>query len=189
MIVRGNSGAGKTSVATAVRAQLASTCAVVGQDVIRRTILKERDTPGGANIGLVSTVARYALDNGFAVIVEGILHAGHYGDMLTELVADHRGRTGIYYLDVSFEESLRRHATRPQAAEFGPDDMRQWYRARDLLRLPGEQVVPHSSSLDETTHRILCDNFRPVACPRCEQAAAVSGNESSWRSDGLHAVY
>lgn len=159
VIVRGNSGSGKSSVALAVRSQLGRTCAVVAQDVIRRTILKERDVPGGANIGLISTVARYALDAGFHVIVEGILHAERYGDMLAALATDHRGRTGIYYLDVSFEESLRRHATRPQASEFGPEHMREWYRERDLLGLPGEQLVPHASSLQDTVGRIISEMF------------------------------
>ncbi|WP_236809023.1 hypothetical protein [Amycolatopsis albispora] len=115
--------------------------------------------PGGVNIGLLSTVTRYALDNGFHVIVEGILPAEHYGDMLGELAADHRGRTGVYYLDVSFEESLRRHATRPQAAEFGPEHMREWYRGRDLLGLDGEQLVPPTSSLQDTVGRILAEVF------------------------------
>lgn len=159
MIVRGNSGSGKSSVALAVRSQLGRTCAVVPQDVIRRTILKERDMPGGANIGLISTVARYALDAGFHVIVEGILHAERYGGMLGDLAADHCGRTGVYYLDVSFEESLCRHATRPQAAEFGADDMRGWYCNRDLLGIPGEQLIPETSTLRQTTARILHDVF------------------------------
>ncbi|MGC7094395.1 kinase [Amycolatopsis lurida] len=159
MIVRGNSGAGKSCVALAVRSQLGRTCAVVAQDVIRRTILRERDVPGGVNIGLLSTVARYALDAGFHALVEGILPAEHYGEMLAELAADHHGRTGIYYLDVSFDESLRRHATRPQAAEFGPEHMREWYRERDLLGLPGEQVVPPTSSLQDTVGHILADMF------------------------------
>lgn len=158
-IVRGNSGSGKSSVALAVRSHLGRTCAVVAQDVVRRTILKERDVPGGVNIGLLSTVARYALDNGFHVIVEGILHAERYGDMLADLVADHRGRTGVYYLGVSFEESLRRHATRPQAAEFGPEHMREWYCERDLLGLDGEQLVPPTSSLQDTVGRILAEVF------------------------------
>lgn len=158
-IVRGNSGSGKSSVALTVRSQLGRTCAVVAQDVIRRTVLKERDVPGGTNIGLISTVARYALDAGLHVIVEGILHAERYSDMLTDLIADHRGRTGVYYLDVSFEESLRRHATRPQASEFGSEHMRTWYHERDLLGLPSEQLVPHTSGLQDTVGRILADVF------------------------------
>jgi predicted kinase len=158
-IVRGNSGSGKSSVALAIRSHLGRTCAVVAQDVIRRTILKERDLPRGVNIGLLSTVARYALDAGLHVIVEGILHAERYSDMLAELAADHRGRTGVYYLNVSFDESLRRHTTRPQASEFGPEHMREWYRERDLLGLPGEQLIPPTSSLQDTVGRILADVF------------------------------
>lgn len=66
--------------------------AVVGQDNLRRTVLRERDRPGAANIGLIDLTARYALDAGYHVVVEGILHADHYGDMLARLRADHRAR-------------------------------------------------------------------------------------------------
>lgn len=159
VVVRGNSGCGKSSTALAVRSRLGRTCALVQQDLIRRTVLKEHDVPDGANIGLISTVARYALDHGYHVIIEGILHAERYSAMLTELADDHQGNTAFYYLDVSFTESLRRHATRPQAAEFGADDMRGWYRNRDLLGIPGEQLIPETSTLHQTTARILHDVF------------------------------
>jgi hypothetical protein len=77
-------------------------------------VLREHDVPGAANIGLIHTVARYALDAGFHVVVEGILYADRYGDMLGRLRADHRGPTHHYYLDVPFDETLARHATKPQ---------------------------------------------------------------------------
>jgi hypothetical protein len=70
----------------------------VGQDNLRRVVLREKDAPGGANIGLIDLTARYALDHGFHVIVEGILYASHYGDMLTALTADHQGMTRLYSL-------------------------------------------------------------------------------------------
>jgi hypothetical protein len=34
--------------------------ALVGQDNLRRTVLRERDRPGAANIGLIELTARYA---------------------------------------------------------------------------------------------------------------------------------
>lgn len=159
VIVRGNSASGKSTVAGAVRTQLGRTCALVQQDVLRRTVLKERDVAGGANIGLISLVARYALDQGYHVIIEGILHAERYAAMLTDLARDHRGTTAVYYLDISYAESLRRHATRPQAAEFGPGHMRGWYRHRDLLGVPGERVIPETSTLEHTTARVLAEVF------------------------------
>lgn len=57
----------------------------MGRGYLRRTVLKERDAPGGANIGLIDLVARYTLDRGLHTIVDGILYAGHYGPMLAGL--------------------------------------------------------------------------------------------------------
>lgn len=89
--------------------------ALVGQDYLRRIVLRERDLPGRANIGLIDTVARYTLDHGFHVILDGILDSRRYAAMLDALRRDHRGVSCWYYLDVPFEETMRRHATRPQA--------------------------------------------------------------------------
>lgn len=159
VVVRGNSGSGKTSIAVALRERLGRGVALVQQDVLRRVVLRERDMPGGVNIGLISQTARYALDHGYHVIVEGILHAERYADMLRALARDHRGATAFYYIDVSFAESLRRHATRPQAAEFGAADMCEWYRTRDLLGITSERVIPESASLEQAVDRILIEVF------------------------------
>lgn len=157
IVVRGPSGAGKSSVAARLRAAYGRGVAVVGQDVLRRVVLRERDVAGGANIGLISLVARHALDSGFHVVLEGILTAERYGAMLADLVADHRGRSHLYYLDVAFEETVRRHATRPQAAEFSPEEMADWYQESGLLPGGVEHVVPQASTLDATVARILAD--------------------------------
>jgi hypothetical protein len=45
-------------------------------------------------------------------------------------VRSHRGGSHVFYLDVSLDESLRRHATRPQAADFTGAEMRSWYLPR-----------------------------------------------------------
>lgn len=65
-------------------------------------MLRESDRPGAANIGLIDLAARYALNAGFRVVVEGILYADRYGDMLARLRADHRGPAHGCYLDVPF---------------------------------------------------------------------------------------
>ncbi|MCM3920184.1 hypothetical protein ND748_00555 [Frankia sp. AiPs1] len=70
--------------------------------------------------------------------------------MISSLLRAHRGRSFVFYLDVSLEETLRRHATRPQSAEFSGQDMRGWYLPRDLLGVDCEQVVPEHFSLDRT---------------------------------------
>lgn len=158
IVVRGNSGSGKSSVAKSLREAYGRGLAVVGQDNIRRTILRDRDLPGSANIGLIGQVARYALENGFHVVVEGILDARRYGPMLTALRDAHQGPAYFYYLDVSLMETIRRHATRPQAEEFGPDDMRDWYLRLDLIPSLGERVIGEASGLADTTALILAES-------------------------------
>jgi predicted kinase len=159
VVVRGNSGAGKSSVARGIRAACGGRgVAWVSQDLIRRLILRERDQPGAVNVGLIDQVARYCLDHGHHVVVDGILFAATYEPMLTALARDHRGVSRFYYLDVSLAETLARHAQRPESADFGPEDMRGWYRQRDLLATVAERVVPESSSLAETIAMILTDS-------------------------------
>jgi hypothetical protein len=157
IVLRGNSGAGKSTVAGALREAYGRGMAWVSQDLIRRVILRERDRPGAPNIGLIDQVARYSLDHGFHVVLDGIFYADRYELMLAALNRDHLGVSRFYYLDVSLDETLRRHATRPQAAEFGPDDMRQWHRPGDFLSLIREHVIPETSTLDETIDLILAE--------------------------------
>jgi hypothetical protein len=158
IVIRGNSASGKSAVAAEIRRRHGRGLAIVGQDNLRRQVLRERDVPGGANIDLIDLTARFALDRGFHVIVEGILYADHYGEMLTALLADRAGSAWAYYLDVPWAETLRRHATKPQAAEYGESEMRRWYRERDLLLGGLEQVIPDRSALDETVRRIMAES-------------------------------
>jgi hypothetical protein len=77
--------------------------------------------------------------------------------MLDALRRDHRGASFWYYLDVPIEETMRRHATRPQAAEFGRAEMQRWYRELDLLPGGIEQIIPASNSLDDTVRQVMRD--------------------------------
>ncbi|MEV4612488.1 AAA family ATPase [Kitasatospora sp. NPDC049258] len=158
VVLRGNSASGKSSVAAELRNRYGRGLALVGQDNLRRTVLRERDRPGAANIGLIDTVARYALDAGYHVVVEGILYADRYGDMLTGLLADHRGLSRCYYLDIPIGETFVRHASRADPdhlSQVTERELRDWYRERDLLPGDFETVIGSDSTLDTTVTRIL----------------------------------
>jgi predicted kinase len=88
VVLRGNSGSGKSTVARVVRERV-ERVALVQQDVVRRQVLGEGDVAGGVNIGLLDVMARYALERGYHVILEGILNAARYGEMLRGLARDH----------------------------------------------------------------------------------------------------
>jgi adenylate kinase family enzyme len=160
VVLRGPSGSGKSSTAKALRAHLGRSVALVEQDYLRRIVLKERDVPDGANIELINQTARFALDRGWDVIIDGILHTERYAAMLDTLRRAHLGRSCFYYFDVSWDETIRRHHTRPQVNEFGVEQMRRWYRERDLLGFDEERIIPETSTLTDTVRRVLSEAFQ-----------------------------
>lgn len=158
VILRGNSGSGKSSVARALqRRRGRGHLAMVSQDVVRREVLWAHDRAGNPAITLMDLMARHALDAGFSVVVEGILHPDRYGDMLRQLVRDHRGLTRAYFWDLPFEETLRRHATKAKAVEFGEAQMREWWYGAALVPELDEEPFGPACSLNETIGRIEAD--------------------------------
>jgi predicted kinase len=155
LVIRGNSASGKSTIAARIRELHGPGIAIVSQDLLRRVVLKEKDQPGAVNIGLIDVVARYALDRGYHVIIEGILYQAHYGPMLTALRQDLPGRCHFWYLDVPFAQTLTRHATKPQAAEYGEAELRAWWRDRDFLPGGFEQVITAGESADNAAARIM----------------------------------
>jgi hypothetical protein len=161
IVLRGNSAAGKTTVAKEVRAAYGPGLAWVSQDIMRRAVLREHDRPDMANVGLIDLVTRYCLGKGFHVVLDGILNSARYGDMLTGLHADFGGH--FFYLEVSLAESLRRHAGRPLAAEVGVADLERWYKQTDLLDGVAERVIGEASTLVQTVAIVMAEaNLVPV---------------------------
>jgi hypothetical protein len=89
------------------------------------------------------------------VVLEGILAACRYGDMLGALRRDHPTSSYWFYLDVSFAESVRRHHTRPHCEEFTSEQMAEWCQERDLLPGGHETVIDQASSLHATVELII----------------------------------
>lgn len=55
---------------------------------------------------------------------------GRYGGMLHEVMKLF-DEVYLCYFDLSLEETLRRHRTKPNSHEFGEEQMRQWYTEKD----------------------------------------------------------
>jgi hypothetical protein len=90
------------------------------------------------------------------VVLEGILDAGRYGDMLRRLTSDHCGTTLHYYFDIPFAETVVRHGTRDLPG-VSADLMQDWYREHDVLPGVEQTVIGQDSALEETLQRILTD--------------------------------
>ena len=155
IIIRGNSASGKSAVAEQLRIELGGKVAVVGLDTLRRTILREPDELGNTDIiGLLDQTVRYSLEHGYTVIVEGILSKPKYRDLLMELMNIPDCDSAVFYIDVSIEETIKRHKTKPIADEVTDEQLRSWYQPKNYLDVPDEVIIGDASSLEDTVRSI-----------------------------------
>jgi len=167
VVLRGPSCSGKTT-ALAIRQAVGRGVAVVQQDVIRRELLRERDLPGALNIELIAMIVTRCLAGGYDVILEGILDATRYGTAVKSLIAAHPGPAHVYYFSLPFEETLRRHAAKPNADGYGEHELAEWYVPDDLLGVAGEQILSSAESQEEIVARIVAEALPPRTRPGIE---------------------
>lgn len=151
IIIRGNSGSGKTTTAKNLQNHLGHGTLLVSQDVVRREMLKVHDREGNLSIELIRQIAEYGKGNCEFVIVEGILNKSRYGEMLSNLIQFYNQKTYTYYFDLSFEETFKRHNSSSKKIEFGEDSLRAWWNPNDYLGVEEETILTN----DMTQNYIL----------------------------------
>ncbi len=155
IILRGNSGSGKTSVAKALQEKFGPNTMLLSHDMIRMNILHvwgaegiERSRP------LLIELLKYGRQNSEITILEGILDSNEYHLLFETAVKEYGENIFAYYYDLPFEETLKRHSTKPNRNDFGENDMRRWWREKDYLSLIRETILTESISLNETVDMI-----------------------------------
>ena len=81
IILRGNSGSGKSTTARMLQRRFGRGTLIISQDTVRRDMLWVKDEKGTKAVSLLIELARYGKQNCEIVIVEGIL----YSDLYMEL--------------------------------------------------------------------------------------------------------
>jgi len=155
IIIRGNSGSGKTTTAKSLQNHLGSGTLLVSQDNVRREMLKVQDRDGNLSIDLIRQIAEYGKDKCEFVILEGILNKHRYGEMLNNLIQFFNQKAYIYYFDLSFEETVIRHNFSSKKMEFGEDSLRAWWNPNDLLGVEGEMILTNDMSQNDVLKLIL----------------------------------
>ncbi|MBS4218492.1 kinase [Bacillus sp. FJAT-49711] len=155
IIIRGNSGSGKTTTAKSLQNHLGPGTLLVSQDVVRREMLKVHDREGNLSIELIRQIAEYGKDKCEFVIVEGILYKHYYGEMLNSLIQFFNERIYTYYFDLSFEETVIRHNSSSKKMEFGEDSLRAWWNPKDYLGVEGEVLLTNDMSQNEVLKLML----------------------------------
>jgi predicted kinase len=155
IIIRGNSGSGKTTTAKSLQYHLGHGTLLVSQDNVRRDMLKVHDREGNLSIDLIRQIAEYGKDKCEYVIVEGILYRDRYGEMLNHLIQFFNQKTHTYYFDLSFEETVIRHNSSSKRTEFGEDSLRAWWNPKDCLGVDGEMILTNEMSQKDVLNLIL----------------------------------
>lgn len=156
IILRGNSGSGKSTTAKALQRKLGRGTLVISQDVIRRDMLWVKDEAGTKAISLLMELAKYGKEHCDIVILEGILYSNKYMDLFLMLKQEFKN-INAYYYDIPFAATLVRHQTKPNCNEFGEEDMKNWWREKDYIGIIPETNIPETMSLEETVEMISND--------------------------------
>ena len=59
-----------------------------------------------------------------------------------------------YYFDLPFEETLKRHQTKPNCDEFGEEAMRGWWREKDFSDVLNEVSITSERNIDDIVEDI-----------------------------------
>ena len=58
-------------------------------------------------------------------------------------------KSHVFYIEISIEETLRRHKTKPIASEVTEEKLRSWYQPKNYLDVPNEIIINETSTLEE----------------------------------------
>jgi predicted kinase len=154
IVLRGNSGSGKSTVAARLQERLTGRTAVLSQDYFRRVIYNEREQESLAHAELLEVAAAHSLAAGQHVILEGIFNSARYSPML-ERVRSLADDARFYAYDLTLAETLRRHNSRFKAAEFTSEELSGWYHGWQPLAFVDERRIGPIDSVETTVNRIL----------------------------------
>lgn len=158
IILRGPSAAGKTTVAKKLFKKAKGKTALIQQDYYR-FIFKPAGGGSTSNAHVIHQMIEHntaiALQSGYNVILEGILSVKSYQSMIERLITVHSGKSYIFYFDVSFEETVKRHQTKEANFEYGQDEMREWFPAAHTSGHELETILPESYSENQIVEKII----------------------------------
>ena len=157
ILLRGNSGSGKTTVAGMLQRALGRNTLLISQDVVRRDMLYAKDDFDSPAVTLMTALVAYGFAHSEAVIVEGILHAQWYKPLFDRIAELYQDNIYAYYYDIPFAETLRRHSARIQSANFGEEHMRKWWTEKDYLPQIQEKILHADISAQESVELIFGD--------------------------------
>lgn len=157
IILRGNSGSGKTTTAKSLQKKFGHGTLLISQDIIRREMLWVKDGTGTKALSLLIELVKYGRKNCDVVILEGILKGNWYRELFEQIKIEFDPWIYAYYYEIPFEETLMRHQTKANCNDFGEEEMRSWWNEKDYIGIIPEKIITTDFSLDRTVNMIYQD--------------------------------
>jgi len=159
VIIRGNSGSGKSSVAKALQRRIGRNTLVIPQDTVRREMLWAKDGYDTAALPLMIDLLKFGHKNSEVTVIEGILNSKWYRPLFEMALKLYGDEIYAYYYDIPFEETLRRHETKDNRYDFGEAEMRRWWNEKDYIGSIPETRIGEELSLEDTVDMIWGDIY------------------------------
>ena len=155
IILRGNSGSGKTTVARLLQEKFGSNTMRISHDMVRKEILYTWSREGiEKSLPLMTELLRYGRQHSEVTILEGILPCPEYLPLFAAALEEYGQDIYSYYYDLPFEETLRRHSTKPNREAFGEAEMRRWWKEKDYLNIIPQTILGQELGIEETVELI-----------------------------------
>ena len=154
IILRGNSGSGKTTIAKELQKSFGRNTMLISQDVVRRDILRVKDGENTEALPLMKELLTYGRNHCEIVILEGIMYPDWYKPLFELAVQLYGTDIFAYYFDLPFEETLKRHQTKPNCNEFGEKAMRRWWHDKDFSDVLSERVITSEKGIQSIIDEI-----------------------------------
>lgn len=156
IILRGNSGSGKTTVAKMLQNRFGSNTMRISHDMIRMEILHVWSAEGiRKSLPLMQQLLRYGREHSEITILEGILPSKDYTPLFDCARREFGQNIFAYYYDIPFEETLLRHRSKPNCNDFGEAEMRSWWKEKDYLEIIPETILTQELSLEAAVEQIF----------------------------------
>lgn len=166
IMLRGNSGSGKTTTAKELQKRLGYGTMLISQDVVRREMIYVKDRPDNQAIDLLQNLVAFSHANCEVTILEGILYVKFYKNLFDTISELFNSNIYAYYFDIPFEETLKRHNQKPNANDYGEVEMRCWWEEKDFLPSITEKLLNEKMSKEEVVDLIYNDvkEKRQMSC-------------------------
>ena len=163
ILLRGNSGSGKTTVARLLQNKIGPNTMVISHDMVRMQILHVWSKEGiEKSQPLMIELLKYGKRHSEITIMEGVLPSKEYAPLFEAAVEEYGNNIYSYYWDIPFEETLIRHSTKPNCNDFGEEDMRRWWKEKDYLDTIPQTIIEKDLSLEDAVNLIYCDVMRKI---------------------------